>query len=260
MANISILRFTLQRLKLFFFFTIAPNFVREGCYCELSAHVRRSRRKERRYEMKWIPENELNAFKLNCGAPWLCALRAERRPAGRRVQSRRTHRWTASSILFSWLAGRGSARHRGTSPCITWPWWASGDNLAPLQAKTPSWVRLLLTGWFTWWRLPPVSRNTLWGKWDFGFRRAVSSHASWGNNCFRFSRCEALPLSSFERKKKKKTTTLCDNSGLCVIPESPTTAEALWKCDESTLKEMIGMFFFWLNLTSKRSQRDSQRS
>lgn len=55
-----------------------------------------------------------------------------------------------------------------------------------------------------------------------------------------------LPLSSFERKKKKKTTTLCDNSGLCVIPESPTTAEALWKCDESTLKEVIGMFFFGL--------------
>lgn len=61
------------------------------------------------------------------------------------------------------------------------------------------------------------------------------------------------------RERRRKKQPLCDNSGLCVIPESPTTAEALWKCDESTLKEMIALVF-WLNLTSKRSQRDSQWS
>lgn len=121
--------------------------------------------------------------------------------------------------------------------------WASGDESAPLKVEKimlvqwrPLWVRLPPTGWFTWCRVALESHNMLWGKEDFGFQRAVISHTRQENSCFQLSRCEILPLSLCTKQRKPL-------SGLGFIPESPTTARALWKCDESTLKEVIHMVF-----------------
>lgn len=137
-----------------------------------------------------------------------------------------------ASVFFSlfWLAdcGQGCVQHYGTSRCNTWPC-GHQDKLDLLKAKNRADARTLLTcGPSTSWLIHMLTRfscHTICSEacqsWDFTATDALIT------SVLQLSRCDKTPQSLCTQQRKPLTT-------LCCTPESPTTAEALWKCDEST--------------------------
>lgn len=153
-------------------------------------------------------------FKLSGGLPgatWNSSARMSQRP-----------------VLFSSPdCGQGWVQHDGTGQCNTWP---CGPCVTSLLVQwRPLWVCLLQTGWFTRWQLPLVSQYALR---QIGFW--VSAHHHFAHTLRKqlLSIIKVWKIATRQRKPAR---------GRRFNPESPTTAEARWKCDRSTLKEVIEM-------------------